>query len=190
MKKEELTTLGLSDEQIKGVFKLNGIDVENAKKSEKDSLQPTIDNLNAQLKTAQDGLKKFDGIDPEKLSAEIQTLNETLATQKADFEKQIADRDFNDLLNATITGAKGKNVKAISANLDIDTLKASKNQKEDITNAVEACKKEFSYLFDSDEPIKNPVSGTAGDGGTGTNGTPKITDAMRAAIGLPPLEKK
>lgn len=188
MKKEELKALGLSEEQIAEVFKQNGIDVENAKKSAKADMQTTIDGLNNQLKTAEDGLKKFDGIDPEKLSGEIQTLNAQLATQKADFEKQIADRDFNDLLNTAILGAKGKDSKAVAALLDLDTLKASKNQKEDIGSAIDALKKDKAYLFDSDEPINNPTTRT--DDGRGTSPALNVKmNAARAVMGLPPLKE-
>lgn len=188
MKKEELKALGLSEEQIAEVFKQNGIDVENAKKSAKADMQTTIDGLNNQLKTAEDGLKKFDGIDPEKLSGEIQSLNAQLATQRADFEKQIADRDFNDLLNTAILGAKGRSTKAIAALLDVDTLKASKNQKEDISSAIDALKKDKDYLFDSDEPINHPTART--DDGSGTSPASNIKiNAARAVMGLPPLKE-
>ena len=187
MKKEELTNLKLTEEQIEEIFKLNGRDVNAAKETAKNELQPTIDSLNNQIKTAQDGLKKFEGIDPEKLNNEIQNLNNQLASQKADFDKQIADRDFNDLLSSSINSFKGKNAKAITALLDVDTLKASKNQKIDIEKAIETVKKDNDYLFDSDEPHKNPVGGTGGQGGNG--GSSASLAAIRAAIGLP-AEKK
>ena len=50
----------------------------------------------------------------------------------------MADRDFNDLLKSAISEADGKNVKAITALLDVDALKSSQNQKEDIAQALKS----------------------------------------------------
>ena len=83
--------------------------------------------------------------------------------QKANFEKQLADRDFDDLLNGEIRGSKAKNVTAVRALLDVETLKTSKNQKDDIAAALQKTKEENGYLFESDEPIDNGtfVGGTS-----------------------------
>ncbi len=50
--------------------------------------------------------------------------------------------DFDKALDLAITGKKGKSVKAVKALLDIDTLKASKNQRDDIDTALEDLKKD------------------------------------------------
>jgi hypothetical protein len=44
VKTEGLKQLGLSDEQIKEVFRLNGVDVNAAKESTKAEVTPQIDN--------------------------------------------------------------------------------------------------------------------------------------------------
>ena len=58
--------------------------------------------------------------------------------------------------------SKAKNAKAVRALLDIEAIKASKNQAADIAAALEKVKEENDYLFTSDEPIDNPtiVGGT------------------------------
>lgn len=189
MKKEELTALGLTEDQIKGVQKLNGIDIEAAKKSKTDELQPKIDDLTSQLNTATDGLKKFEGVDVDKLQGEIQKLNKTIADNKAAYDANIKDRDFKDKLNASITKAGGRNTKAIAALLDLDALKASKNQDTDIASALETVKKDNDYLFGADQPINNPVGGT-GTSGNGVSAKESSDMAMlRAVMGLP-AEKK
>ena len=68
--------------------------------------------------------------------------------------------------------------------LDIDSLKQSKNQTEDIKKALETVKESDAYLFGSEEPINNPVGPIGGAGGGDT-----ALAAMRAAAGLPPAEK-
>ena len=65
--------------------------------------------------------------------------------------------------------------------LDLDTLKGSKNQKDDIKTALEEVKKDNDYLFKSSEPIDNPgPTGPTGGGGAGDS-----SSALRAAMGLP-----
>ena len=67
--------------------------------------------------------------------------------------------------------------------LDLDTLRSSKNQNEDIKAAIEACQKEHDFLFESSEPIKTQsgvptaIRHQSGDEAT--------TAAMRAVMGLP-----
>jgi hypothetical protein len=67
------------------------------------------------------------------------------------------------------------------AMLDIDALKASKNQSEDIKKALETVKESDAYLFGSDEPFKNAVGATGG----GVNVGGDNLSAIRAAMGLP-----
>ena len=78
MKTEELTALGLNDEQVKGVFALNGTDINELKQqnatltSERDTLKTERDNLTTQLTAANDTLAKFGDSTPESMQAEIQ----------------------------------------------------------------------------------------------------------------------
>ena len=97
-----------------------------------------VDSLSASLEEAKESLKSFEGVNVEELNKKIEDLNKQIAKNESDYEAKIADRDFNDLLKAAITEADGKNIKAITALLDIDALKASSNQKEDMTKALKA----------------------------------------------------
>lgn len=112
------------------------------------------------------------------------------ATIKKEYDDKIADRDFNDILKDSIATAKGKNAKAITALLDTDALKASKNQKEDIAAALKALTEaeDSKMLFGEPEPDNvgsgNPI-------GTVTKGGDQSSDAaMRAVMGLPPISEK
>lgn len=144
------------------------------------------DNLQTQLNTTKEDLKKFEGIDPDKLNSEIASLTKKLEEKDVEYQSQIADRDFNDLLNGTITEKKGLNAKAITALLDIDTLKKSKNQKEDIAKAVdELIKAEDSkMLFGSNEP--DVLGNISPIGKVGKNPPSSDLSKMRAIMGLPP----
>jgi hypothetical protein len=181
MKTEDLKALGLTDDQITVVMKDNGIDI----KREQDKVAKVElerDNYKGQLDTAQKSLKDFEGIDIKDLKGKIDTLTNDLKTKEMEYQSQLADRDFDSLLDSQITTFGARNSKAVKALLDIETLKASKNQSEDIKKALEASKTENDYLFGSAEPINNAVKST--------NGTPPVgdanTNALRAAMGLKP----
>lgn len=183
MKKEDLTALGFTEEQIAEIQKLNGKDIqkeqEKVTKAELDR-----DNYKGQLDTAQAALKKFEGVDVDQLKGEITKLTTDLQTKETEYQSQLADRDFNTLLDGEITTLGAKNAKAVKALLDIDVLKGSKNQTEDIKKALEAVKTENDYMFGSDEPFKNPVKPT----GNPTGGVDPNTASLRAAMGLKPTE--
>lgn len=179
MKKEDLQKLGLTDEQINEVFKMNGLDV-NGAKGELENAKKELEDYKAQFTSTQAELKKLQELKPEELSKQVSDLNEKLASQKADFEKQIADRNFNDLLTKTVTTAGGREAKAIIPFLDVEALKTSQNQETDIKSAIEAVKKDHDYLFTSNEPVKNPVSSTQGNGSTGDTGL----DFAKSVMGI------
>ena len=139
--------------------------------AEADKLRTARDNYKSQLETATQKLEGFKDVNVEELKGQIATLTGDLARQKSDFEQQLADRDFNDLLNGAITGSKAKNVKAVRALLDVDALKTSRNQKDDIAAALKKVQEENDYLFASAEPIDN------GKFVGGTNPNPTIKTA-------------
>ena len=94
------------------------------------------------------------------------------------------------MLKTAIADAKGKNAKAITALLDIDALKASKNQATDVADAL----KKLSEAEDSKMLFGEPEATKLGTGnllGTVTKGGSADNDAaMRAAMGLPPATEQ
>lgn len=162
MKREEIKTLisGITDEQLDKIMGWNGEDI-NREKGKATELQGKLDAANGQLQTAQEGLKAFEGVDVNALQGKIAELQGKLTEQASGFA-------FDGLLNSAITGAKGKSAKAIRALLDIDTLKASKNQEADVKAALESLKTESGFLFDAAEtpPPYAAGTGTAAVGGT------------------------
>lgn len=122
-----------------------------------------VQTLETTLKETQEQLKAFDGVDAEALNQKIKDLEADLVKKDNDYQAQIADRDFHDMLKESIATAKGKNAKAITALLDIDALKASKNQKEDIAAALKGLSEaeDSKMLFGEPEPeeveMGNPI---------------------------------
>lgn len=154
MKRKFLEDLGLESSVIDKIMDENGADIEKAKGDAK--------ALKEQLDEAQKALKSFEGIDVSELQGKITELTNEIATNQADFDKKIADRDFNDLVKAIAGDYKVRDVKAVIPFLDVETLKASKNQDKDIKAAFDVVKKEQSYLFEPDKKVPYVSSSTPG----------------------------
>lgn len=92
MKKEELTNLGLSEEQINAVFAMAGKDVEKFKKQVSD-LETEKTDLQGRLTAANDAVAKFEGIDPEQLQGEVAKYKQQAVDAEANFQKQLTQRD-------------------------------------------------------------------------------------------------
>ena len=170
----------LSKEAIDAIMAENGKDIEAAKKPFAD-----YDTIKTQLGEAQAtiaGMKK-DGTtieDAQKAAKEWETkYNEAIKNHKAEMEN-IA---FNGILKDAIAAAKGKNDKAITALLDIGTLKASKNQSEDVKAAIEALKKDNGYMFDDEETPPPYARGTGKNNTGGSKYDPDVI-GFAAAAGL------
>ena len=154
-------------------------------KAEYDNAVTKRDEYKTSLDSVNEKLKEFDGVNVEDLKGQIAKLQDDLKAKDDEYAAKEADRVFNDSLSEAIKAAGGRNAKAVMALLDIDALKASKNQSEDIKKALEGAKESDAYLFRADEPFLNPVGATGGGVGGGTDNMTSI----RAAMGLP-AEKK
>lgn len=113
-----------------------------------------LDASDEKVKTLTASLDKFKDVDPAVLTQTIEDLKGQLTQKDVEIAQKLADRDFDDLLNASIANSKGKSTKAIKAYLDIDALKKSKNQEGDIQKALKelAEAKDSAFLFESAQP--------------------------------------
>jgi hypothetical protein len=185
MDRKFLEGLGLAKEVIDKVLDAHSADI-GKHKTQIDDLTGERDGLKSQLDGVAAKLKAFDGVDVAALKGEIDTLKKDMTTKDADFKAQLADRDFQTAVTAAITTAKGKNPKAVMALLNTETLKASKNQKEDIAAALETLRKSDAYLFDDSKPAdsggtpaKVSTGGTHDENG---GGSPPSTNAQMNAL--------
>lgn len=152
MKREFLQNFKVGDqalpkEIIDAIMDENGRDIEAAKKPFAD-----YEAVKAQLQAAKDGLEAFKSVDVDKLQGKIQELTGQLADKDREWQDKLEGMAFDGRIRDAITAAKGRNAKAIAALLDVDALRASKNQETDIRAALEALKKDNGYLFESETP--------------------------------------
>lgn len=183
MKTDFLKELGLDQETVDKIMAENGKDIA-AEQAKTAKAEGERDNYKDQLATATASLDKFKDVDPAAMQGEIDKLTKQLKDKDTEYAAKEADRLFSETLKEAIKAAGGRNEKSVMALLDVDALKASKDQSTDIKKALEAVKESDSYLFGADEPFLNPVGPTGGTGGTGGDAMASI----RAAMGLP--EKK
>ena len=179
MKTDFLKGLGLEQDAIDKIMAENGKDIA-AEKAKTTKVEGERDNYKSQLEPATESLEKFKDVDPAAMQGEIDKLNQQLKDKDDEYAAKEADRIFSDTIKEAIKTAGGRNEKAVMAMLDMNALKESKNQSEDIKKALETVKESDAYLFGSDEPFKNPVGATGGSGAGGDN-----FSAIRAAMGLP-----
>ena len=171
MKREDVKNKipGITEEQLNWLMQENGSDITREKNAAA-TLQTQLNSAQAQLKTAQDGLKAFDGVDVAGLQSQVTKL-------KADMQAQADGFAFDSALNTAILGKKGRSVDAVRALLDLDALKGSKDRTTDINKALEDAVKANPWAFGDTQPAG--VCPNVRDGGTPTRHIPMHSRTMR-----------
>ena len=146
MKREDLKAIeGLTEEQINAVMRLHGLDAA--------AHQATVQGLQAQLATAQQGLAAFDGVDVNDLRSQITNLTNQLSQQAAEFA-------FSGVLRAAAHEAGALDENDVIALLpNRATLRESKNQAEDVKQAFADLKSRKPYLFQQGAPAPQDGAG-------------------------------
>lgn len=139
MRREDLRAIeGLTEEQINEIMRLHGQD--------EAAHQATVQGLQTQLTTAQQGLAAFDGVDVEALRGQITNLTQQMHEQAAEFA-------FNGVLRAAAHEAGALDDDDVIALLpNRATLRESKNQAEDVRQAFTDLKSHKPYLFQQGAP--------------------------------------
>lgn len=169
MKREDLRAIeGLTEEQINEIMRLHGQDAA--------AHQATVQGLQAQLTTAQQGLAAFEGVDVNDLRSQISDLTNQLTQQAAEFA-------FTGVLRAAAHEAGALDEEdAIMLLPNRATLRDSKNQAEDVKNAFAALKSHKPYLFQQGSPAPQD-SGTDPQPGNEPQGNPIIVPKPRSQGG-------
>lgn len=166
MTKEQLEALGLNEDQIKEIFKLNGLAIEEAK-NKNTTLSQENENLKTQLTQANNQIEKFKEIDVEAIKTEAENYKTKFEQSEADNAKKLAELELDFEIDRAIITSGARNAKAIKALLDTSVLKESKNLKEDMEAQINGLKESDSYLFaTSEEETVRIVTPSGGGGNT------------------------
>lgn len=105
MKTEDLKAWGLTEEQSAKVMEQFGKDITKLQK-ENEKLVTECDKEKVRAETAEETLKKFDGVDLETMQSEISTWKQKAENAEKDYADKIAQRDFEDALKEEIGNYK------------------------------------------------------------------------------------
>lgn len=193
MKREDLEKLGLSKEQIDSVFNMHHTEFravkENLQKAQ-DELKLEHEKVDSHRNTITELKKDLEGfkdVDVSALNQKIAELQEDLKAKDIQHSQELADRDFQSILKDSIAEAKGKDTEKIMKLLDVELLKSSKNQKDDIAAAIKAMTEDevTKGMFDTadtqTEKTGSIIGAVTGDG------VNAVDAQMRAVMGLPPV---
>lgn len=177
MKREFLQNFKIGDqtlpkEAIDAILDENSRDIDAAKAKFSD-----YDTIKQQLADANKAIDEFKAMDIDGVKKVADDWKKKFEQSEAEHARKLADMEFDRLLDSAITGAKGRNAKALRGLLDIDTLKQSKNQSEDIKAALAELKKSDGYLFE-DAVTPPPYAGGTGKSPVGGAVTQEAFDKM------------
>ena len=142
----------------------------------------TIKSNDTAMKEFQGKLDAFKDVDVTELKNTIAGLEKDKTRIEDEYKDKMAKRDLDDLIKDAITSTHGKNAKAITALLDVDTLMQSKNQKEDVAAAIKKLTEaeDSKMLFGEPEPQARGGGNPIGNIGDGSH--PNTTDSISSAL--------
>lgn len=185
MNREELKELGLSDEQIDKVMASHGKVVNSIKeKADKvDALESQIEDYKQQLADRDTQLEELGEKvkDNEELTAQIEELKQQNEAAKEEYEAKLHQQAFDHKLETALAGAKVKNIKAVKALLDMDTIKLDGDTLKGLDDQLSKLKESDDYLFESETNSQTPQIVTPGNPNGGSNTTDNDPFAAKLA---------
>ncbi len=169
MKREFLEGLGLEKDAIDKIMAENGKDVE-AEKAKTITETKNLEAANTTIKELQNTVKKFDGVDVEKLKTQITDLQTKYDTDLSKFKLDSA-------LELALITNKAKNTKAVRALLDDTLIKLDGDKVLGLDEQLTKLKTDQGFLFDV-ESKKDDTGIQVNSGGTHVNNNQPDYDKM------------
>lgn len=187
MKKEDLIAMGLTEDQVKKVMdSLDGNFVTKARFNEVNEENKTLKQSVADRDKQLEDLKKSSG-DNAELKKQIETLQQQNADQKKAHDAEMAQLKLDNAIDAALTAAGAKNIKAVRAMIDTSKMKLGEDGTvEGLSDAIKAVQKSDSYMFNTvqqkQQTFKGFQPGASGEVKPGTEvDTSKMTYSELAA---------
>lgn len=187
MKKEDLIAMGLTEDQAKKVMdSLDGNFVTKARFNEVNEENKTLKQSVADRDKQLEDLKKSSG-DNAELKKQIETLQQQNADQKKAHDVEMAQLKLDNAIDAALTAAGAKNIKAVRAMIDTSKMKLGEDGTvEGLPDAIKAVQKSDSYMFNTvqqkQQTFKGFQPGASGEVKPGTEvDTSKMTYSELAA---------
>lgn len=148
MKREDLKSLGLSDEQIDAIMGLHGKST-NSLKEKNEELEGRLTDLTKQLGEANTAIEGFKKLDVDGIKSAAADWKKKYEEGQQESQKKLDALRFDHALEASLTGThRAKNAKAVKALLDQSTLKLKDDGSIDgLEDQVKKIVTENDYLF-------------------------------------------
>jgi hypothetical protein len=171
MKTEELTALGLTEDQAAKVFELHGKEITK--------LQNTISTLTTERDEYKTQLGEANG----KLAGYDPDWKTKADTAQAEADKKVNALKFDYALSDALKSAKARDVLAVKAHLNMDGLKQNGDEIVGLKEQLENIKKENGFLFEDETPAPKFGGPTPGPQAGTLTGNDKANAALREAFG-------
>jgi hypothetical protein len=178
MERKFLEDLGLEKDAIDKIMSENGKDIE----TEKAKVTAETDKLtkaNETITQLQDTVKKFDGVDVDKLKGDLTAL-------ETKYNTDLSATKLNNALEMALITGKAKNTKAVRALLDTENIKLDGDKLLGLDEQLTKLKTDNAYLFEEVKADDTTVKVNSGADHQEPLGgeTDKFLSAARSAAGL------
>lgn len=149
MKRKFLEDLGLTKEQIDSVMDENGKDIE-AEKEKATSTTAELEDAKKQLKEANSTITdlKKSNANNEALQAKVKEYEDTIKTQKADYEAKVRNLTLDSAIEKALSNAGAKHIDLLSTKIDREKLKIETDGKvTGLDEQISAYKESYKDLF-------------------------------------------
>lgn len=169
MKREVLTSMGLSDEVVEKIMAEHGKSV-NSLRSKQTELEEQISTYKQHISDRDKQLEtlKKSASDSEKLQAQISKLQEDNKKSNEAYEAKIRQMGIDNITNLTLTNAGAKNLKAVRALLNLENAQLDGDTILGLSDQIAKLKESDPYMFND---VKPTIAGTKAAEGSG-NPTP------------------
>lgn len=185
MKTDFLKELGITEQAtIDAIMAQNGKDINHAK-SQQSTLETKVTDLETQLADRDKQLEDLKASvgDNEELTKKISELEDANKNATTEYENKIANIQKTHAIENGVRDAKGKNIKAIMALLDIDKITHENGEVKGLSEQLETLKSDENSSFLFGDSGDNPPSGTKPNNPPGGNGgTPPTSLSFSEAI--------
>lgn len=179
MKKEELTALGITDEQAAKVLGMHGKE-QNEAASKLSEAENKLAAAEKNAKELTEKVKAFDGVD-------VAALKKTAEDWETKYNADITKAKVDNAVSLALTRAGAKDVDLARHLIDTSILKLDGDKVIGLSEQLEKAKNDKAFLFGSDEPAASARIDTGIDHGGATD---TVSDAqIRAVMGLPAENK-
>lgn len=174
MKKEELTALGMTDEQAEKVLEMHGKE-QNESASKLSEAENKLAAAEKNAKELTEKVKAFDGVD-------LEALRKSAADWETKYNTDIAKAKLDSAVELALTRAGAKDVDLARHLIDTSILKLDGDKVVGLAEQLEKAKTDKAFLFGDDAKETARIDTGIDHGGA----TDTISDAqIRAVMGLP-----